>query len=141
MRWTSSGSRVTGRSDLTTTGPILMFGTKWPSMTSTWIRSAPARSASRTWSPRRAKSAARMEGANLMVMVEPFPVQIHEIEFRWRRTNATARLRRLDLPDFDEPLRCWKSVTQNRRTAHGPCYPNLECPFSTDAGEDRGAGW
>src|SRR6266481_331268 len=52
------------RRDLTTSGPMLMFGTKTPSMTSTWMRSAPARSASVTCSPRRAKSAARIEGAS-----------------------------------------------------------------------------
>src|SRR5262245_19976509 len=45
-------------------GPIDRFGTKCPSMTSTWMRSAPARSASATCSPRRAKSAARIEGAS-----------------------------------------------------------------------------
>src|SRR5262245_30116846 len=41
-----------------------MLGTKCPSMTSMWIRSAPAFSASATSAPRRAKSAARMEGAS-----------------------------------------------------------------------------
>ena len=30
--------------DVTTGGPIVIFGTKWPSMTSTWIKSAPPRS-------------------------------------------------------------------------------------------------
>src|SRR5215472_16137534 len=41
-----------------------MLGTKCPSITSTWMRSAPARSASATCSPKRAKSAARIDGAN-----------------------------------------------------------------------------
>src|SRR5215472_8375959 len=46
---------------------MAMFGTKCPSITSTWIRSAPDRSASATCSPRRAKSAARIDGASLMM--------------------------------------------------------------------------
>ena len=42
---------------------MLIGGTKWPSMTSTWIVRAPASSTASTCSPRRAKSAARIEGA------------------------------------------------------------------------------
>src|SRR3989454_9371975 len=64
MRCVSNGRRVTRRTDCTTAGPIERLGTKCPSMTSTWMRSAPARSASVTCSPRRAKSAARIEGAS-----------------------------------------------------------------------------
>ena len=30
-----------GRMAATTFGPMVMFGTKWPSITSTWIQSAP----------------------------------------------------------------------------------------------------
>src|SRR5580698_2191174 len=48
---------------LTMSGPMEMFGTKWPSMTSTWIQSAPAASTARTSSPSLAKSAARIDGA------------------------------------------------------------------------------
>src|SRR5947208_3056713 len=48
-----------------------MFGTKWPSMTSTWMRSAPARSASRTCSPRRVKSAARQDLARQLRQQRP----------------------------------------------------------------------
>ena len=44
-------------------GPIVMFGTKWPSMTSTWMTRAPALSTASTSSPRREKSADRMDGA------------------------------------------------------------------------------
>ena len=51
------------RSDFTTSGPKVMLGTKWPSMTSTWIQSAPAASTARTSSPSLAKSAARIDGA------------------------------------------------------------------------------
>ncbi len=42
---------------------MVMLGTKWPSITSTWIQSAPAASTARTSSPSRAKSAARIDGA------------------------------------------------------------------------------
>ena len=41
IRCTSSGSRVARCSAVTTGGPMVRFGTKWPSITSTWIRSAP----------------------------------------------------------------------------------------------------
>src|SRR5580704_15153242 len=63
MRWTSNGFLVYGRSAFTTSGPIEMLGTKCPSITSTWIQSAPAASTARTSSPSRAKSPARIEGA------------------------------------------------------------------------------
>ena len=68
IKCVSSGRRVTRRSDLTTTAPMDRFGTKCPSITSTWIRSAPARSASATCSPKQAKSALRMDGASLTVV-------------------------------------------------------------------------
>ena len=45
------------------TGPMVMFGTNRPSITSMWIQSAPAESAARTSSPRREKSADKIEGA------------------------------------------------------------------------------
>src|SRR5215472_16232526 len=45
---------------------MVMFGTKRPSITSTWIQSAPAASTARTSSPKRAKSADRMEGAMMI---------------------------------------------------------------------------
>src|SRR5215475_2914980 len=64
IRCASSGRRVALRSELTTGAPMERLGTKCPSITSTWIRSAPARSASATCSPKRAKSAARIEGAS-----------------------------------------------------------------------------
>ena len=55
--------RVCGRSAFTTAGPMVRLGTKCPSITSTWIQSAPASSIARTSSPSRAKSADRIEGA------------------------------------------------------------------------------
>src|SRR5580700_5423243 len=59
--------RRTARS---TTGPMVMLGTKRPSITSTWIQSAPAVSTARTSSPNRAKSADRIEGA---MMIDGIP--------------------------------------------------------------------
>ena len=51
------------RAPTTTAGPMVSGGTKWPSMMSTWIMRAPASSTAPTCSPRRAKSAARIDGA------------------------------------------------------------------------------
>lgn len=48
-RWTSKGRSVTGRKASTTRGPIVMLGTKRPSITSTWIQSQPAHSTAFTW--------------------------------------------------------------------------------------------
>src|ERR1700730_15194567 len=44
---------------------MVMLGTKRPSMTSTWIQSAPATSTALTSSPSRPKSADRIEGATM----------------------------------------------------------------------------
>ncbi|AEH53145.1 hypothetical protein BCO26_1087 [Heyndrickxia coagulans 2-6] len=63
IKWTSSGSFVTGRTAPTTSGPIVMFGTKWPSITSIWIQSAPPSSTSLISSPNFAKFADKIEGA------------------------------------------------------------------------------
>src|SRR5579863_193827 len=52
-----------GRSAFTTTGPIVMLGTKWPSITSTCSQSAPAASTAFASSARREKSAERTDGA------------------------------------------------------------------------------
>ena len=82
MRWQSSGRLVTLRSDATTGGPMVMLGTKCPSITSTWIRLAPPSSTQRISSARRAKSADRIEGASsikgfsgkeTLPMILPFP--------------------------------------------------------------------
>src|SRR3990172_614393 len=64
MRWTSSGSAVARRRSLTVFGPNVKFGTKCPSMTSTWTQSAPALSAAATASPSREKSAESRDGAS-----------------------------------------------------------------------------
>src|ERR1019366_291492 len=63
IRWQSSGTSTASRSEATTGGPIVILGTKWPSMTSTWRRVAPPRTASLASSARRAKSADNMDGA------------------------------------------------------------------------------
>ena len=55
--WTRSASAAT------ISAPNVIGGTKWPSITSTWMTRAPAASTSSTCSPRRAKSADRIEGA------------------------------------------------------------------------------
>src|SRR5437879_4284523 len=62
IRWASIGSAVTLATASTTAGPKVRLGTKWPSITSTWIRSAPAATASLTCSLRRPMSAERIEG-------------------------------------------------------------------------------
>ena len=60
------GTSLMPRSEATTGGPMVMFGVKWPSMTSTWMRSAPASITCWISSPMRLKSHARMEGATLI---------------------------------------------------------------------------
>lgn len=42
---------------------MVILGTKWPSITSTWSRVAPPRTAALASSARRAKSADKMDGA------------------------------------------------------------------------------
>src|SRR5215470_14301394 len=68
MRWTFSGFVVDRRIACSTIGPMVMLGTKRPSMTSTWIQSAPAASTARTSSPSRVKSADSTEGATRIVL-------------------------------------------------------------------------
>ena len=63
IRWTSRGAVAAFRIAATTAGPMVMLGTKRPSITSTWSRSAPAFSTARTSSARRPKSAERSDGA------------------------------------------------------------------------------
>mmetsp|Transcript_28537 Transcript_28537/g.76243 ORF Transcript_28537/g.76243 Transcript_28537/m.76243 type:complete len:259 (-) Transcript_28537:185-961(-) len=67
MRWqssTASGSFF--RRAATTSGPMVMFGTNLPSMTSTCTQSAPALSTFSTSSPSLEKSADKIEGEILM---------------------------------------------------------------------------
>src|SRR5580698_5608147 len=62
MRWQSKNSGVWRRSDATTGGPIVTFGTKCPSITSTWSQSA-AGTTSPTCSANSPKSADSTDGA------------------------------------------------------------------------------
>src|SRR6266487_4114719 len=55
-------------SDATTSGPIVIFGTKWPSITSTCSTVPPPSSAAFASSARRAKFAERIDGASSTVM-------------------------------------------------------------------------
>ena len=48
--------------EATVSGPIVRFGTKFPSIMSQWIRSAPASSRASHSKPKRLKSAGRIEG-------------------------------------------------------------------------------
>ncbi len=62
IRWVSKKRSLWFRSDATTGGPMVRFGTKWPSITSTWSQSVPGVTRA-TASARLPKSAERIEGA------------------------------------------------------------------------------
>src|SRR3954454_14421053 len=68
IRCTSTGFAVARRTASTTTGPIVRFGTKRPSMTSTWIQSAPASSTAHTSSASRPQSDDRIDGATMICL-------------------------------------------------------------------------
>ena len=67
IKWMSKGRFVSLRRAATRAWPKVMFGTKRPSITSRWRRSAPPASAARTSSARRPKSAVKIEGASFIV--------------------------------------------------------------------------
>src|SRR5882724_9439650 len=69
IRCRSSGSRVRLRIASRTGKPMVMFGTKRPSITSMWIWSAPAASTRAISSARTPKSADRIEGAILTAIL------------------------------------------------------------------------
>src|SRR6266702_4775761 len=71
IRWQSSGSFVTARRAFTMGGPKVMFGTKWPSITSTWTMVPPPRSAAAASSARWAKSDASIENASSIKRFAP----------------------------------------------------------------------
>src|SRR5262245_61963233 len=88
IRCTSSGFVVCGRIAFTTAGPIVMLGTKWPSITSTCTQSQPAASMARTSSPSRAKSAERMEGAIRMSPVTACSISVSPcLKKAWEREH------------------------------------------------------
>src|SRR3954447_10114359 len=77
IRWTSRTPPALctwSRRASTMSAPIVIGGTKWPSITSTWITRAPASMTSRTWSPRRAKSAERIDGATRVSDMSSAPI-------------------------------------------------------------------
>ena len=66
IRWTSTpppASWTWSAMPARTSGPIVIGGTKWPSITSKWITRAPASITSSTWAPSLPKSAERIDGA------------------------------------------------------------------------------
>ncbi len=66
IRWTSRtppASWTRSAIEAATSGPIVIGGTKWPSITSKWITRAPAAITSSSWEPSREKSAERIDGA------------------------------------------------------------------------------
>jgi hypothetical protein len=62
----SGAFTILSAADLDEGGPIVIFGTKRPSITSTWIQSAPPASTAPTSSPRRPKSADKINGATMI---------------------------------------------------------------------------
>src|SRR5580698_2923033 len=73
IKWQSNGtSRTALRSDFTTGGPIVIFGTKCPSMMSTCSTVPPPSIAALACSPRREKSAERIDGASSICTMLPF---------------------------------------------------------------------
>jgi len=91
IRCTSNTFLVSGRSALTTPGPIEMLGTKCPSITSTWIQSAPAASSARTSSPSLAKSADKIDGATMSGWSISPPESAVRLTRRAGRGNALRR--------------------------------------------------
>mmetsp|Transcript_7007 Transcript_7007/g.20662 ORF Transcript_7007/g.20662 Transcript_7007/m.20662 type:complete len:201 (+) Transcript_7007:606-1208(+) len=90
IRWqsrTASGCAL--RRASTTSGPMVMFGTKRPSITSTWTQSAPAFSTSPTSSPSFSNLAERMEG-EIITDLGPF-LSFSTRGFAARCCTATAR--------------------------------------------------
>src|SRR5438067_2733774 len=88
---------------LTTGGPMVRLGTKWPSMTSICRRSASAATASMAWA-RAAKSADRIDGATRTMAAVTLPGgpqtdDVHPVSARGLRKQAGSAAQRL-------PRRC-----------------------------------
>src|SRR5205085_10750990 len=77
---TAPAARTLSASALTTIAPNVIGGTKWPSITSTWITRAPAASTSSTCEPSREKSAERIDGATRRSSKSGFPTALHSSE-------------------------------------------------------------
>mmetsp|Transcript_22958 Transcript_22958/g.78164 ORF Transcript_22958/g.78164 Transcript_22958/m.78164 type:complete len:247 (+) Transcript_22958:184-924(+) len=88
MRCVSSTLSVTGRRASTTSGPMVMLGTKRPSITSMWIHSAPALSTACTSSPSLAKLALRMDGDTMTLFLSQASTLALLHTCRWPRRAA-----------------------------------------------------
>ena len=80
---------------------MVIGGTKWPSITSTWISRAPAAITSSTWAPSREKSAERIDGAT-------------RLPANSSRGEAAGRLVGGSLDQIDlsiESPQCWQSMS------------------------------
>src|ERR1700760_3520209 len=76
IKWQSSGTFATFRKLFTTGGPIVMLGTKWPSITSTCSIVAPPSTAACTSASSCAKLDERIEGASsIFIGWFPLPLQ------------------------------------------------------------------
>ena len=78
MRCTSRGRLVARLTNSTMNGPMLMFGTNMPSITSTCMKSAPASSAAFISSPSLRKSAERMDG-DILTVIYFLPPMVNRI--------------------------------------------------------------
>mmetsp|Transcript_21810 Transcript_21810/g.35300 ORF Transcript_21810/g.35300 Transcript_21810/m.35300 type:complete len:207 (-) Transcript_21810:17-637(-) len=108
IRCTSNTLSVTGRSASTTRGPMVMLGTKRPSMVSMWIHSAPALSTAMTSAPRVAKLAERMLGDTMT----EFLSHRSTLEVAHTRSvEARALPPALELPAIDRPARALRAKT------------------------------
>ena len=76
IRWQSNGFFVRPLIALMTGGPKVMLGTKWPSITSRWIQSAPALSIASTSSPSFEKSDASTDGAIRVFVIRGNPLTV-----------------------------------------------------------------
>src|SRR3990170_2332450 len=132
IMWTSKGRRVSGRRSAMIFVPRVITGTKLPSSTSKWIRSAPASSRMWTTSPRRSNGAAASEGARRGIRLRP---RLAAGFFRQRHERADA------LPIDRVP---YVAILLERRPDHnaignGELLAHVRVP-NAGVGEDGGIG-
>ena len=106
------------RSVSITFAPNVRLGTKRPSITSTWIQSAPACSSIATSSPRRAKSALSMDGAMRTPLMAAAPAAVR-LRLRYGLLRRLAR-RRCGLGDDAERDRHARQRSSHRLTGVCP---------------------
>ena len=147
IRCTSNGLVVTGRRASTIKGPIVMLGTKRPSITSTWIQSAPAASTARTSSPSREKSAERIEGeiTRGLVLMMAAGLQVARLYglvapcslIRWLR-SGTGRSCSCQGPErIRRPLAPLHQGTTDRASNQSPSRLVRPAPLPTNQPPDR----